>query len=249
MSTAPPYFHPATIGSVPFDSASRICDLQQLLSDKKYESQKENILLAIRMYETGELPSQTKARVWFVNGKVADFPAEFTQGMAVWWEGRAYQLMQAAQTPQVALVSQMAHSASYPLGPGAQSYMHGIFARFRLMAVYGGDPNVTIPVIIANDTGSNAQTIFTTDLTHLGYDPNTYQCGLHPAIITTANGVVVRQQIYIEVQVCRVDGTAASPWFPELAVITPVSPGVEQTRLSGEHIRNCSGECNTLHCY
>ncbi|KAI9760855.1 MAG: hypothetical protein M1840_002188 [Geoglossum simile] len=31
----------------------RIRELQQLLLDKKYEDQKENILLAIHMYETG----------------------------------------------------------------------------------------------------------------------------------------------------------------------------------------------------
>jgi hypothetical protein len=86
MSTAPPYFLPATIGSVPFDSAARIRDLQQLLLDKKYESQKENILLAIHMYETGELPSETKSWTWFIDGKVADLPREITKGMAVWVE-------------------------------------------------------------------------------------------------------------------------------------------------------------------
>ncbi|KAH0558884.1 hypothetical protein GP486_004484 [Trichoglossum hirsutum] len=213
MSNAPPYFSPATIGSVPFDSAARIRELQQALLDKKFESQRENILLAIHMYETGELPSQTRSRTWFVNGKVADFPRQFTKGMAVWGEGSFYQLMQTAQTSQ-------------------------IFARFRLMAEYGGDPNITLPVIIANDTGSNVQTVFTSDLDQLNYNPNTYQCPLDPAMITTASGVVVRQQIYIEVQLSRVDGTAASPWLTEAAVITPIMQGVQQTRLSGEQIRN-----------
>ncbi|KAI9864637.1 MAG: hypothetical protein M1813_003126 [Trichoglossum hirsutum] len=98
MSTAPPYLSPATIGSVPFDSAARICELQQALLDKKYESQRENILLAIHMYETGELPSETRSETCFVNGKVADFPREITKGMAVWVEGSFYQLMQTAQT-------------------------------------------------------------------------------------------------------------------------------------------------------
>ena len=106
------------------------------------------------------------------------------------------------------------------------------------MAAYGGDPNVTLPVIIANDTGSNVQTVFTPDLAQLNYNPNTYQCPLAPTTITTASGVVVRQQIYIEVQLSRVDGTAASPWFAESAIITPITPGVEQTRLSGGRIRN-----------
>ncbi|KAI9774438.1 MAG: hypothetical protein M1839_001721 [Geoglossum umbratile] len=239
MSAAPPYFLPATIGSVPFDSAARIRDLKELLLDKKYESQKENILLAIHMYETGELPSQTKSRVWFVNGKVADFPAEITKGMAVWEESiSAY----AGSADAIAVMGSCRLTViigfSVPNGSFSIIPARAIFARFRLMAAYGGDPSVTIPVIIANDTGSNIQTIFMTDLAYLGYDPNVYQCPLNPAVITTANGVVVRRQIYVEAQVCRIDGTAASPWFVELAVVTPDTPGVEQTRLSGERIRN-----------
>ncbi|KAI9759186.1 MAG: hypothetical protein M1840_003506 [Geoglossum simile] len=214
MSTQPPSFSPAVIGSVPFDSAARIRELQQLLLDEKYEDQKENILLAIHMYETGELPSKTGSWTWFVDGKVRDDPfLTITKGMAVWTEGRAYQLMQTAQTSQ-------------------------IFARFRLMAAYGGDPNVTFPVVIANDTGSNIQTVFTSDLAQLNYDPNAYQCPMGPTTITTASGVVVRQRIYIEVQLSRQDGTAASDWFIEMAVVTPIMPGVEQTRLSGRRIRD-----------
>jgi len=115
--------------------------------------------------------------------------------------------------------------------------MHGIFARFRLMAMFGGDPNVTLPVVIANDTGSNVQTVFTSDLASLNYDPNTYRGLVEPAMVTTAGGVVVREQILIEMQLARADGTAASPWFPELAVITPITPEVQQARLSGEGIR------------
>jgi hypothetical protein len=111
-------------------------------------------------------------------------------------------------------------------------------ANFRLTAIFGGNPNVTFPVVIANDTGSNAQTVFTSDLASLNYDPNTYQGHAEPVAITTANGVVVREQIWIEVQLMRADGTAASPWFPELAVITPITPGIQQTRLSGEAIRH-----------
>jgi hypothetical protein len=49
------------------------------------------------------------------------------------------------------------------------------------MAAYGGDPNVTLPVTIANDTGLNVQTIFTSDLTLLNCDPNTYQSPMGPS--------------------------------------------------------------------
>jgi hypothetical protein len=41
-----------------------------------------------------------------------------------------------------------------------------------------------------NDTGSNVQTIFPTDLAALGYDQLTYQGLLGPLCIETANGVV-----------------------------------------------------------
>jgi hypothetical protein len=43
------------------------------------------------------------------------------------------------------------------------------------MAMFGGDLNVTLPVVIANDTGSNVQTVFTSDLASLNYEPNTYR--------------------------------------------------------------------------
>ncbi|KAK9235113.1 hypothetical protein V1525DRAFT_410897 [Lipomyces kononenkoae] len=56
----------------------------------------------------------------------------------------------------------MPQSASYGLH-GVWN-MHESFAKFRLPAIYGGQPNVVLDVSIANDTGSNMKTIFSTDL-------------------------------------------------------------------------------------
>lgn len=42
-----------------------------------------------------------------------------------------------------------------------------IFARFRLVAAYNGNPNLFISRRIANDTGSSTQTIFVSDLVAL----------------------------------------------------------------------------------
>lgn len=106
------------------------------------------------------------------------------------------------------------------------------------MARFGGNPNVTLPVIISNDTDSDAQTIFTSDLASLNYDPYTYQGRMEPVAVLTATNVVVRDQIWIEIQLMRVDGTEPSQWFPELAVITPNIPGIQQSRLSGQAIRD-----------
>jgi len=110
-----------------------------------------------------------------------------------------------------------------------------ILARFRLVAEYGGDPNITTNVTILNDTGSNAQTIFRADLHNLLYNPQTYQGYRGVVRVTTAGGVVLREQIEIEMQVLKADGTGVSPWFREIGL---VAPQALQFRLSGNAMRN-----------
>ena len=56
--------------------------------------------------------------------------------------------------------------------------------------------------------------------------------------VGTANGVVARERVIIEIQLIKADGTIVSPWFFETAVITPVQLGVMQLRLSGNAMRN-----------
>ena len=89
---------------------------------------------------------------------------------------------------------------------------------------------------IANDTGFNIQTIFTTDLAALQHNPATYYSLAGTININTANGLVQRSTIDIEMQIIKADGTALTGWFRERAVITP--PGGSLYRLSGSEIRN-----------
>jgi len=116
--------------------------------------------------------------------------------------------------------------------------MHQILARFRLVPALGGNPNLIYNVTIANDTGSNIQTIFTTDLINLHYNPNTYHGRLGFIPVLTAGGYVAREQIIIEIQLMKANGTIVSPWFREWALITPIQLGVPQYRLSGSAMRN-----------
>jgi len=95
----------------------------------------------------------------------------------------------------------------------------------------------TFTVSIMNDTGSNIQTIFPTDLAALQYNQLTYQGRLGMLSIGTANGVVLRRKIVIEMQIIKADGTAVTPWFRETTVVTPLQPGT-QYRLSGSAMRN-----------
>ena len=88
-----------------------------------------------------------------------------------------------------------------------------------------------------NDTGSDIQTIFPTDLAALQYNQLTYQGHLGVLPIGTANGVVLRRKIAIEMQILKADGTTITPWFRETAVVAPLQPGI-QYRLSGNAMRD-----------
>jgi len=116
--------------------------------------------------------------------------------------------------------------------------MHAISARFRLPVHLGGNPNVFTYISIANDTGSNLQTVFTTDLANLQYNANTYGGNLPAIFVNTVGGLVLRQRIILEVQLLKADGSAVSPWIQEVGVITPVQQGAQQYRLSGNAMRN-----------
>ncbi|KAK9348655.1 hypothetical protein V1522DRAFT_389362 [Lipomyces starkeyi] len=150
-------------------------------------------------------------------------PKEIPRGSAVWAERIGLQLSAYADNSDTA-VSNCSNAT--------------IFAKFRVPAVYGGQPNIILDVCIANDTGSDIQTIFATDLAFLSYKHYTYTGRLGPTFISTAGGGIYREQIFIEMQISRADGTTVSPWFAEIAVITPAQPGVPQCRLSGNAMRN-----------
>ncbi|KAK9370500.1 hypothetical protein V1509DRAFT_637480 [Lipomyces kononenkoae] len=173
MSTSKPTFNPLPACSEPFliTPGTRVRYLRSLLSDESQEYPRKNILFLIHLYETGQLKELRPGKItWIFDGKIVDgMPKGVPPGSAVWAESVGHQLMQTTtQTPQ-SFVLQMAQSASYWLHGlwGGSFYfliLRQISARFRLPAVYGGQPNTTLDVSIMNDTGSNRQTIFTTDL-------------------------------------------------------------------------------------
>ena len=88
-----------------------------------------------------------------------------------------------------------------------------------------------------NDTGSNLQTIFSTDLDALPYNQQTYRGYLGTFSVFTAGGVVYRERVVIEMQIIKADGTPVTPWFRETAVVAPVQQGT-QYRLSGSAMRD-----------
>jgi hypothetical protein len=92
---------------------------------------------------------------------------------------------------------------------------------------------------LLNDTGSNTMSLFDSDLTPMGIQrvnagPNPYGAWSTPVPILTANGIVQRESLTIEIQLRRADTTAASRWIREVAIIVPQ----QVNRLSGGRIRN-----------
>ncbi|KAK9428574.1 hypothetical protein V1505DRAFT_204578 [Lipomyces doorenjongii] len=228
----------------------RVRHLRSLLLDTSQEYQRKNILFLIHLYETGQLKELRPGKItWIFDGKIVDgLPKEIPPGSAVWAERIHHQFMQTTQPPQH---SQMSQSASY--GQTVVWNMHEIFAKFRLPAAYGGQPNIILDVSIMNDTGSDVQTIFTTDLALLSYNPYSYAGRLGGAFFSTASGGIYRERIVLEMQITKADGTAVSPWFEEIAVITASQPGVPQSRLSGNAMYlplfcNCSWKLDSLCC-
>lgn len=99
-----------------------------------------------------------------------------------------------------------------------------------------GDDNVVLRIGILNDTGSNLQTVFDNDLGSLGYNPQTYQGNICLVYIETANGIVARQGIVIEMQLKKPSWEPASDWFIENGVIVPFGPNI--TRLPSPGVRS-----------
>ena len=62
-------------------------------------------------------------------------------------------------------------------------------ARFRLITAYGGIPTLSISRRIVNDTGSDIQTIFVSDLAQLQYNSLTYIANLGQRPVSTARGL------------------------------------------------------------
>ena len=115
------------------------------------------------------------------------------------------------------------------------------YARLRLLPCIADRDSENLPYIIVelfNDTGSNIQTVFTSDLAQLNYNDDTYHVmqGYHE--IMTAAGVVVRPSILIQLMILDSDGYKMTYWFVERAIVVDdsiCSFGLE--RLSGTDVR------------
>ncbi|KAJ8098962.1 hypothetical protein POJ06DRAFT_302814 [Lipomyces tetrasporus] len=143
MSTSKTTFNPLPAWSEPLciTPEETVHYLRSLLLDKSEEYQRKNILFLIHLYETGQLKELRPGKItWIFDGKIVDehWPSVY-----------------ADNSDTAGSISICQRRTGYTVS----SDMHEIFAKFRLPAVYGGQPNVVLDVSIANDTGSNKQTI------------------------------------------------------------------------------------------
>ncbi|KAK9325222.1 hypothetical protein V1517DRAFT_336105 [Lipomyces orientalis] len=190
MSTSQPTFNPLPAWSEPFviTPEARVRFLRSLLLDKSQDYQRKNILCLIQLYETGQLKELRPGKItWIFEGKAVD--------------SKPKEIPQGSALWAEPLTMQMTQSASYSL----QSVwnMH--------------DPNIILDVSIMNDTGSNIQTIFTTDLAALGYDRDTRD-GPVPSLSQQLVGIKC-EQMFLGMQIIKADGTTVSPWLKKLLLL------------------------------
>jgi len=104
----------------------------------------------------------------------------------------------------------------------------------RLIPGHGGDGTV-YGITVLNDTGSDAMTVFTTDLLQLG-NMQGYTGWHTPTPILDASGnQTVFQTILVQVQLVRNDNTPWGNWIQESAIVKQALAFVP--RLSGPAIR------------
>lgn len=110
------------------------------------------------------------------------------------------------------------------------------------MYAFGGDPSREIAVSISNDTGSNTQTLYQDDLTALGFNASTYRGIEGDVSVQTANGTIMRTQIWVEIKVLGNDHTTElTKLDPRARKLYPTkcwSRGCPAVRLSGKGIRD-----------
>ena len=106
----------------------------------------------------------------------------------------------------------------------------------RLIPELGGDGTVC-GFIAMNDTGSNALSLFTTDLSHLGRNIQGYFGWNGRVDIVDANGVITAfPRILVQVKLVKDDNMPWSDWIEEDAIVRQPHPHV--SRLSGAGIRD-----------
>lgn len=113
--------------------------------------------------------------------------------------------------------------------------MHYILAQIRLPKKFGGTGEA-ITIEIVNDTGSTHQSVFKTDLEKMNYDRNTYRGHTGNIQLYTANGIISRESLWVELRLLKPDKTPFGDWFLEQAKLDPANPPGD--RFTGTRIRN-----------
>ncbi|KAJ5781485.1 uncharacterized protein N7518_009968 [Penicillium psychrosexuale] len=208
----------------------RIKKLEGYLKDERIKSQRSNIQFVINMYKTGKLKSllgpPNGRSIYVCDGQVYHSLPDLEEIMdrPVWFEKERQQMK--------------LWSSYVQIEPGA---MHKFYARLRLSPSIADRDSKNLPYIIvqlSNDTGSNIQTIFTSDLAQLNYNAGTYHATQGYDDIMTAAGVVVRPSILIQLMILDSDGYKMTDWFAERATVVDDSTGpFGLERLSGTEIR------------
>jgi len=113
--------------------------------------------------------------------------------------------------------------------------------QIRLTPVLGGDGTIQTTTAM-NDTGSDALTIFASELPSLGNISTYNGWQLSVPVLTADGSVATLPQLYLQVRLIRLDNTPWSNWIDEVAVVRPDVPGV--ARLTGIGIRESFFFCH-----
>ncbi|EFE36018.1 uncharacterized protein ARB_04955 [Trichophyton benhamiae CBS 112371] len=111
-----------------------------------------------------------------------------------------------------------------------------MLARMRAIPAFSLSLPLFLDITMLNDTGSDALTVFDTDLIALGIAPTYLGFGPQTQAMT-ANGIVLRQVVYVEIQLLDSQRNPISDWILEESVVVPSAEG--NTRLSGRGMRDC----------
>ncbi|KMP03836.1 hypothetical protein CIRG_03528 [Coccidioides immitis RMSCC 2394] len=215
---------------------------------------------AINLYHAGDLPARF---LYIQDGKVVlhrdlDFRRPY------WVEGYGQQLSSQNTIPDVVPEPSTAPPQSMSKSPSNQQLAHRtVYNYYRAQglgherissAIHTFDTYLksvrylhelgrfrgllstafSIDITMLNDTGSNTLTVFNTALLALAIPPDYLGFGANIPI-TTAGGMVRRQQITVEIQLLDSQGNAVSDWVLKQGIVTPATTGA--CRLSGNGIR------------
>ena len=107
--------------------------------------------------------------------------------------------------------------------------------QMRLISELGGSNGKQITKLVLNDTGSSLQTVFIRDIKEMTNGISQYWGKGEDMTVRTANGLVSRPTVLIEVRLLKCNGEVFSNWIREWGSITP--DGDPYSRLSGRGIR------------